>query len=43
MTTAKDFIGTWRGHAMFVPDSQNYEVLVIRLDGTGFLDFDESG
>jgi hypothetical protein len=43
MATAKDFVGTWRGDAMFVPDSQNYEVLVFHMDGTGFLDFYEFG
>jgi hypothetical protein len=43
MATAKDLIGTWRGDAMFAPDSQNYEVLVFHMDGTGFIDFYESG
>jgi hypothetical protein len=39
MATATDFIGIWRGDAMFVPDSQIYEMLVFRTDGIGFLDF----
>jgi hypothetical protein len=43
MATSKDLIGIWRGDAMFVPNSQIYEVLVFRMDGTGFLDFYLSG
>jgi hypothetical protein len=43
MATARDLVGIWRGDAMFAPDSQTYEVLVFRMDGTGFLDLYVNG
>jgi hypothetical protein len=43
MATASDFFGIWRGDAMFVPDSQIYEMLVFRSDGIGFLDYYVAG